>query len=415
METARADSYLPLGIRILLRLLTLAAAGLALWFVVAVTTAGVFRERAPAWALRFVPFDARAQATLAERMLAPGRNRAGPRRVRALAAAALQRDPTAVDGATALGISFALTGDAVRAERAFAYASRLSRRDVPTQLWLIERSVQRNDIAGALSHYDPVLRTSPAMHTILFPILTNASAEPLVANELNRMLRGRPNWRPDFLSALLTGQYDPAALYTVTRGLLTPADTREREQLGLLFKRLTERQAFDLAWRAYLAALPERRSGGPGLWNGDFAQEPAIGPFDWSFPEDPALAPERRPLGPAGGFALYLPAGVTSDVEVARQLVRLEPGRYAVSARVGNVSGDEAVRPRLVVRCAQEPQPELTRADFPTATEGGRSFTATVEIPAACRYQWISVWVRGSFDQQLSETPWISSIRIREL
>lgn len=400
-----------LGLKLIV---ALAVAGPLLWFVVAVTTAGIFRNSVPVWALKMAPFDARATAQAAQQQLGLNPTPETIAAAQAQAASALRRDATVVAAVTTLGVGHAVRNQEALAERSFQYAARLSRRDVPTQLWLLERNVQRNDIGGALAHFDTILRTSPTMGATLFPILASASAEPAIAVELNRLLRSRPNWRGDFLSALLAGQYDPTALYAVTRGLLTPADPRERDQLSLLLDRLVQREAFDLAWRTYVAALPERENGGSALWNGDFAREPSIGPFDWSFPEDAALAPERRPLG-SGGFALYLPAGATSDVEAARQLVRLSPGRYAVGARVGNVSGGPAVRPILVVRCARAPRPELARADFPIAPEGGRSLTASFAVSPACPYQWISIWVRGSFDQQLSETPWISSIRIREL
>lgn len=409
METAPADPS-RLAIRTLLRLLTLVAAGLALWFVVAVSAAGAFRERAPELALRFVPFDARAQAVIAERLLTPGRNRARQRRIQTLAKAALRRDPTVVDGAAALGISSALADDGAGAERAFVYASRLSRRDVPTQLWLIERSVQRNDIPGALRHYDPVLRTSPAMHPILFPVLTSASAQPAIAIELNRMLRGRPNWRPDFISALLMQQSDPAALYRTTQGLLGTTDDREREQVTTLLTLLARHEAYDLAWRAYVAVRPERRAGGPGLWNGDFARDPGLPPFDWTFPEEASLMPERRSVGE--GFALYLPVAAVADAEAARQLIQLAPGRYMVSALIGNVPRDPLLRPRLTVRCAAAPSPELVQADFPVVRAAGGRFSAAFTVPGGCRYQWLSLWARGSLDQPDGDGPWVAAVRV---
>jgi hypothetical protein len=393
------------------RLPTIVAAGLLLWFVIVVTAAGVFRDRAPGLALRIAPFDARAQANMSQAMLASIRDRGRAPAARALAAAALRRDATVVDAAAALGLSFALMGDGPHAERSFVYASRLSRRNVPSQLWLLERQVQRNNVPGALSHFDLILRTSPAMHAMLLPILTNASTEPAIATELNRILRGRPNWGPDFVSALLMQQSDPRALYRVTRGLLGTGEPRQREQLSTLLTRLTDQSAFDLAWSAYLAARPERRAGGPGLWNGDFAREPGLAPFDWSFAGDASQIPERRIRG-GNDFALYLPTGATTDAESARQLVRLAPGRYTVAALVGNVPQEPAARPRLTVRCAAAPSLELARMDFPPGPATGGRLAATFAVPGNCRYQWISVWVRGAYDRQLPEAPWITAVRI---
>jgi hypothetical protein len=393
----------------------LVAAGLLIWFVLAVTFAGVFRTRVPDLALALAPFDARANAEAGQRLLMVAEGVAGAGAAQAKAVQALRRDPTVVDAVTTVGVAAAMRSRPAQAERSFGYASRLSKRDIPTQLWLIEHNVQRGNIAGALVHFDIALRTSPGIGATLFPVLVNASSEPAIAVELNKLLRSTPNWAPDFISVLLTGQSDPTALYNVTRGLLQPVDAREREQLTYLVGRLVELNAFDLAWRAYSTARPGRKDAASQLRNGDFSSEPDQSPFDWDFPDDAALMPERRPRGSGNAYALYLPPSATRDVEVARQLVRLESGRYAVSALVGEVSGDAAVRPRLTVSCASPPQSKLAEANFPVAPEQGRKLSLNFAVPAGCRYQWISLWVRGTYDPQDSGAPWIGSVQIREL
>lgn len=386
------------------------AAGLLCWFVLMVSIAGVFRARLPDMALRLAPFDARAQANKAQRALLTRRDPDTVREAHALARAALRRDPTAADAAAALGMIFALRNQAEGAERSFAYAQFLTRRDVPTQLWLLERNVQRDDIAGALAHFDIILRTSPPMAATLFPILVNASREPPIAAAINRLLRDKPVWWSDFVSAMLMAQQDPVALYRVTRGLMRSRQGREGEQLEQLLERLTALGAFDLAWRAHADVHPDRRSAGAGLWNGDFARPPGLPPFDWTFPDDPTTTPERRPRG--GDYALYLPAGAPQDVEAARQLLRLEPGRYVLSAEVGGVAGDEALRPQMAVRCAGPDARELVRSSFPSAPEAGAPLRLGFAVPGDCRYQWISIWARGAFDRQSDDEPWIGSIRL---
>jgi hypothetical protein len=412
MERSRPDSAAYVGLQGLKCLVTLVAAAMLIWFVVVVTMGGVFRERVPEWALGAAPFDARAQANLALRMLTTGSmpGHEAQAQARILATSSLRRDPTIVEAVATLGLGFALGNDIARAERAFLYANHLSLRDIPSQLWLIERNVQRNDIRGALSHFDPILRTSPAMHPTLLPILTSASTEPAIADALNQMLRSKPNWGPDFISALLMQQGNPVALYRVTRGLLSPNEPREKEQLTTLLRMLTQHRAFDLAWRAYVAAQPERLAGGPGLWNGDFAHEPELGPFDWGFPEAAALTPERR-LRDAGGFALFLPTGATTDTETARQLIHLPAGRYIVTALVGNVAQDEALRPRLTISCAAVANLELARTDFPFAAEVGAPLSVMFTVPANCNYQWLSLWVRGA-EGQSGDAPWIAAVRV---
>ena len=388
------------------------AAGFLFWFVTAVTVAGVFRDKAPAWVLGIAPYDARANAQLARQALTGRQDAAALAGAEALTVAALRRDPTVVEAVTALSLTYALRRQLARAERGFAYAETLSRRDIGTQLWLIERNVQRNDIGGALAHFDTALRTSPQMASTLYPVMASASAEPAIAAELNRLLLTRPAWGRDFPLSLMASQGDPRALYTVTRGLFRPSEDHEREQLGLLLRKLTALHAYDYAWRAYVAARPERRQSGGALWNGDFSREIGLPPFDWTFPENPAQVPERRP-GPRG-HVLALPAGLEETAEVARQLIRLAPGRYRVAARVGNVGGDAALRPQLAISCAGAAPRELARSDFPAAPETGAAMAVAFTVPAGCRYQWLSILVRGSYDRQVETTSWIGAVRIGE-
>lgn len=399
-------------LRLALRALAgLPAAALLLWLIVPVTAAGVWRERAPEAALRIAPNDARAAAFWAQGQLANFRRPGVLDRIQGQARAALMRDPTVVGAVDMLGFVATARNDLPAADRAYPYAEFLSRRDNFAQLWLLERSVQRNDIKGALTHYDNMLRTSPPMGAQLFPILAGATATPGIATEVNRLLRTRPNWEPDFVSALLTAQSDPNALFAVTRGLLGTSDPREREQLALLLTTLTRLEAFDLAWRAYADALPARARGGPALRNGGFADDPGFAPFDWGFADEPALAPERRARA-NGNVALFLPTGANADAEVARQLVRLAPGAYVLSAEAGAVTDEAATRPQLIVSCARAPHRALGAADLPVSPDSGRGFALRFAVPADCAYQWISVRVRGNYDRQMTAAAWIDSIRI---
>src|SRR5688572_1223087 len=177
------------------RIGTLAIVGvmlLLLWFVTAVTMAGVFQSVQPELALRLLSVDARAKANRAQEAITSDVRHPKVAEAQAFATSALRRDPTAVNAVTALGILSAMRGDAAGAERAFRYAQRLSRRNRVAQLWWIEREVADNDIEGALGHYDVALRTSRGMRGTLFPILMNAVSDPAIATAVNRLLRQNP-------------------------------------------------------------------------------------------------------------------------------------------------------------------------------------------------------------------------------
>lgn len=392
-----------------------------------VTVAGWLRREAPETVLAVdralgAPPDARADAARLKQVmgdpLQPGwvrrvlalRTDGRLERLRADAAAVLQRDPTAIEAVTALGLTYVLAGDMARADRAFFYADRLSRRDISAQTWLIQRAVQRNDVAGALRHYDTVLRVSPPMAAQLFPVLVQAIRVPEIAVALNRLLRTRPNWGDQFLTVLLRAPADARSAYLATRGLVGP-DGPARTHLTALLRALTTARAYDLAWRAYVAAWPARGRSPALLWNGDFSEDPGAPPFDWGFADDPALAAERRNRD-GDDAALFLPPGANAETDVARQLVRLAPGSYRLNGMAGDVPDDEAVRPLVAIACAGQDGPALARQDLPTAPAAGRSFSVGFAVPAGCGHQWVSIRVRGSFDRQLGVSPWVDSLAI---
>ena len=383
---------------------------------VSISAAGIFRERSPATALKVAPWDARARANAARQsLLQPGaRPPLGP--AAGQARSAYRREPLALEAVTALGIVAGLRGDDARATATLAYAERLSRRNVEAQLWLIEHNVRRNDIGGALAHYNILLSTSTDSRPALDAILINASSQPNIAQALNRLMLTRPNWRDDFLTRFAFEGRDAAALATVSRHLFNPAIAEDREVLLRVLTRYVDLARYDLAWDAYQDAMG-RVSGArpaPALRNGDFASDQGLPPFDWRYPADGRLVPERRPRqGPNYSFALYLPTDPGQNAETATQLVRLAAGTYQLGAIVGDTSGEPRTRPFVRVSCAGEPRRDLLNADFPQAPPEGRPMAAQFAVPANCPYQWLSIWVRGDLDEGTGMTPWVTAISLR--
>jgi hypothetical protein len=389
-------------------------AGAALFLVaaiVSISAAGVFRERNPATALTLAPWDARASAKAAQQSLLQRPTRASIATAGEQARLAYLREPLALGAITTLGIAADARGDAARAAATFTYAARLSRRNVEAQIWLIEYNVRRNDIGGALSHYNVLLSTSTEARPAFSGILIAASSRPEIAQALNRLLLTQPNWRDDFLTRFVFEGRDPAALATVSRRVFKSGVTADRDILLRVLARLVELGRYDLAWDAYRDAM--RQAAPPPLRNGDFASDQGLPPFDWRFPADGRLVPERRPAQAANrNFALYLPTDPGQEAETATQLVRLAAGSYELGAIVGDTPGEQGTRPFLRLRCAGEPARELLNADFPQAPPEGRAMTASFVVPANCPYQWLSIWVRDQ-GEEARTTPWVTAISLR--
>jgi hypothetical protein len=80
-----------------------------------------------------------------------------------------------------------------------ALADRITRRDVLTQILLIEANVEKDDIGATLKHYDTALTTSIEARDILFPILAEAMSDQSILTHLAKVFKNERPWRMGFL------------------------------------------------------------------------------------------------------------------------------------------------------------------------------------------------------------------------
>jgi hypothetical protein len=396
----------------LARVLFIAAAtGLGLWVALGVTLTLVIGRAQPTVALKVWPHGTTSNAALAERLVQTSDRQAG----RGAAQEALRREPVNVVAARSLGLLASIDGDARRASRLFSYSETLSRRDVPTQLWLIEESVGRGDIIGALRHYDRAMRTSLQSRDLLIPILARASADPAIAEPLSRLVASRPSWTPALVEAMISSQSTPpAALALILRRLTISPDDEYSWLLSGGLNRLVAAGEFETAYAIYYEA---RRGVGARtelLRNGDFSVQHPIPPFDWWLRDEPELAGliEHREGTPTPALSIVADQGRVGDI--ARQFLMLTADAYQLTATVGEVSADERARPIISIACVGGS--ELARSRFPAATTTPARLTLRFSVPSTgCEAQWIAIESGPSGEQPEDLRPWITSVSLARL
>lgn len=396
--------------RIVLVLL-LAVGGI--WISLAVTIALVLGTAKPDVALRWWPRAAEASASAAALIMGNDADTTQRDRAMALAEEALSREPANAVAARDAGLVFALGGDTARAARMFAYGETLSRRDLPTQMWLIETQVQNGDIAGALRHYDRAMRTSVNARGTLIPVLVQAAANPQITTPLARLLATRPSWWTDFADTLVSDGTDATSLARLIAALrLSASDPVEQVRLAAALRHLVDLGGIAEASGLYQMARGKTASTGY-LRNGGFETDGGLTPFEWVIADsaDGQVVRESRD-GSVGAFALSLYASIGG--EAARELVVLPPGDYVVSGLVGSVPADPAARPSLRVACTANSGVPLAKASFPPArdAQGRGHIVMPFTVPKGCAGQWLFIDTGSSIDRP-GEAPWIDSIAIR--
>jgi hypothetical protein len=384
-------------------------AGASLAYEVGVVSfAGFARNRAPGAVLKWYGSDAEALTNLAESPLGSGEEAQG--KARALALSALQRSLLSAKAARSLAVLEATGNDQGATARYARYAHAMSRRDLATELLMIEECVRRNDVAGAIRHYDIALRTSPKADSLLLPILVHAAEHDEVMKQLLPVLSRAPAWRERFLWALLSEGTDPSSISTVVLRFADPNEDTGAGMIRTLLSRLVNERRYALAFSSYRRLTD---SDGSVLIDGDFERRPRFAPIEWQLSVETDLGAYLENAS-GGGHALFVRSDDGRGGVLARQLIGLGSGSYRLTAQIGGISGPSSDPPYISLRCADGDQRELARVAFVSGARSGK-LDRVFAVPALhCAAQWISIQMPSAFESGDREA-WIDKLQIEAI
>lgn len=358
------------------------------YYGVTFSIAQVIGKSNPALAHRLAPYDGRITAAYATALSKDDATAEDRARADVLAKRALRQDGTAVAAAATLGLNADTRGDNGTARRYFIYAQTLSRRDLRTQLFMIEDAVQRGDIRAALHQYDITLRVFPTLDDLLYPVLVSAGADPAIRRELVKTLAGKPLWGESFIGFVAEKGADPkstAALFLDLRRAGVPV--AETARAGVVNALIVADQN-DAAWSYYAAVHPgvdRRRSR-----DAHFAAAPETpSHLDW-LPINDGSGLTTSIEG--GRFNFTAPASIGGPM--LQQLQLLPPGAYRLTGHSIAIEQANAARPYWALSCRGGR--ELGRVEVPNSGVAGGSFTGTFDVPADCPVQILVLVARPS-------------------
>lgn len=342
----------------------------------------------PELAYRLAPYDGRITAAYATSLAGEDALPSDRARADVLARRALQQDPTAVAAAATLGLNADLGGDSATARRYFAYAHRLSRRDLRTQLWMIEDAVNRGDLDATVGHYDATLRVFPELGEYLYPIMDEANTEPVIQRAFIKTLATKPLWGEGFINFIALKSTDPKAAADLFTGLeRAGVALPETARVHLVSALLTAGQ-FDTAWSYYSTIRPSvdrRRSRDPEF----AATTETPSPLDWT-PVNDGSGPTTSMHG--GIFDFAAPASIGGPI--LQQVQLLPPGTYRLSGHSIGIDQATGARPYWTLTC--QGGRELGRVEVPNSTTANGNFTGTFTVPVDCPTQTLVLIVRPS-------------------
>ena len=353
---------------------------------VAASLASVIKSNDPARAHAMAPWDGRVTAQLALTSLLNLRGKS-ERIGGILAQRALRQDATAAPAVTALGMLAQEKNDTPRARRLFAYGQLLTRRDLPAQLWAIEDSVARGDIASTLHHYDIALRTSKQASAILFPVLVEAIGDDRVRSRLITTLAAGAPWASLFIEYAAANGTNLKATALLFRDLelrnsIVPSIAKE-----LVIARLAAKGSIEDAWRYYASLHTNARR--------DASRDPTfaaglINPtlFDWQSVAADGLSASMDTN------SLDVSASTSIGGILARQVQVLPPGQYRLHGHSVGIDQSEAALPYWVLTC--QDGREAGRVIVPNSSSANGNFFGSMTVPMNCPMQTLALIARSS-------------------
>jgi len=238
----------------------------------------------------------------AERILSrPGGDH---KRASALAIKAIMSSPIDAKAVRALALTAEASNRPEYAHRLMQVAAKVSRRDTPSQVWLMDKAFQKGAYQEAFKQADLILRRNPQLGDTFFPVLSSVARDPKANAELVRTLQARPSWRSAFLEHVADNS-DPAITFALLSGLNERGSALTDDEVGRFLERLMVLRQFDSALLTWLLFLPPNRLAAfDGVYDGEFNDLAGAQPFRWSIPptggaQVEIATPPDRPKDPA--------------------------------------------------------------------------------------------------------------------
>ncbi len=361
--------------------------------------ATILRYSRPDLALTLAPGDSGALAAKAERSLASLKNGQQGGAVEAAAKQALVAQAVNPQALRIAGLARELKQDRAGANSRITLASRLSRRELGTQLWLIERGAEQNNLAQTLRHYDSALRTNAAISQMLYPILAQALPDASIRTALVPYVKADPPWIRDFL---IHSVYNEVNLTSVSELLLQAGGLGDRGRYKdlkqALLDALVKKGDFREAQRFAAFARPESRPASVSTAFVPKTIDPNANPFAWRTFDSAEVSSGFVPSSDEGRLHLQAWVENSSRQLAASKLLVLGPGRYQIEAKAVKASAADGDA-LWELYCFVGPQKNL-KFRYSLMPAAGTTQTALFEIGRDCAYQSLDLILVGGASSQ---------------
>lgn len=270
----------------------------------------------------------------------------------ALARDSFAADPLEVSSLRTIALGSVLQDDEERARRVMRLASRISKRDSITNLWLAQDYGRVGDFEAMLASFDHALRTSPRVREFAMKPVVSALASKESHAQLGKLLAGRPEWEVDFWREFAINPVAAANAAEFFAGSGIPLDRIPEETRERLYANLKREQRFETLYN-FAASDPVAKASEAALVAGKFVSAREGNPLGWTLhSRGNASAQVHRSTGELQIDARSGSFGIAAD-----RIVRVE-GNQALAIALAEPVPDNASL-KLAVKCVDGAKSEL--------------------------------------------------------
>lgn len=356
--------------------------------------------RAASLAVSVRPENARGAALLAGEALAAGELDRAER----LARSALAENPFDVVAIRTLGqVRNARepgAGDAL-----MLLAGSLGWRDIPTQVWLLDRAVRAGETRIAVERAEALVRLQRETQ-IAFTMFRMLAHDPEARALIVASLAERPMWRHNFFGAAPIADLEREGTVLLLEGLARTDAPPSIAEARSTIDALAAAERADRAWQLYRAVSGRVPDGALMANEGfedevDYQQGAAATTFDWRvYSLDGGTAGVEPEPGRPGNKVLFAVAEGTTRTRVAERTLMLPPGEYRLSYRIRSDDPRAPESLKYHLYCAGGATVVKT-GDEPLRSSGWETRTARFAVPPGCRPQVLELLVEpgGEFGE----------------
>jgi tetratricopeptide (TPR) repeat protein len=284
------------------------------------------------------------------------------------------------------------------AHRLMALAEKTSRRDIGTQLWMIESAVTAGDVRKTLHHYNTALLTNPQTDEVLFPKLAAALDDGEIRAAAAPIVRSDPSWLSAFMGHVIWNSAHADSLAQTIMGAGGLRDTAEnRSTESQLIGRLSAQGKYDTARQFYLSLKGADRNVLQSAALRNVSERARYAPISWKLEASSGVGAVANGQGSNTQMQVY--ASPAANGIAAQKLLFLRRGDYALSFSTGPVALNAGANAYWIVNCVtvDNARPILRQDILPGTAL--RLYKAAFKVDETCPSQLLQLVASGGEGQ----------------